>query len=392
MKLELVRGLRVDSEKVFLDADNLSDLRDLLGCVRNSDALVMMVTDGVLSRPWCLAELATAAEAGVPIVMLQIDNAFRCTPAKIQDTLANLPQYLAKVNPSATKQLEDEGFDAASIGATIMQALNKSQADGTTLSFNPSQSAVMLRSQIHQLASTMVERCCQENRQLLSFLDLQKIEPEQWRLTRQCAFYIVYAESDETAKQAQRIRDWLCSNNQLTHEQVVLHTEKNLHLRDVDALVLLQTKDVVQEPSCLAKTYLAAKLRVPIVPVCLMSKSKKPGVDIWDFEQAKSLLQNLSRHMSAGGQSRLVAENNGTPVAVVGTTLAKIIPSMISKPLDVDSVDGDSVFHAQMLDIELSLRHVIAHQLTIPTTGNDDEPPRSTSPARKNIQPTKTKG
>ena len=41
-------------EEVFLDSDNLTDLRQLLVHVRESDCLVLMHTQGVLSRPWCL--------------------------------------------------------------------------------------------------------------------------------------------------------------------------------------------------------------------------------------------------------------------------------------------------------------------------------------------------
>ena len=40
-------------EEVFLDSDNLTDLRQLLVHVRESDCLVLMHTQGVLSRPWC---------------------------------------------------------------------------------------------------------------------------------------------------------------------------------------------------------------------------------------------------------------------------------------------------------------------------------------------------
>eukprot|EP01043_Picozoa_sp_COSAG02_P035061 COSAG02_NODE_2488_length_8701_cov_25.089630_3_plen_360_part_00 len=50
LKGELTRALRVPADKVFLDADNLTDLRELLQCVENSDVFILMWTDGVLSR------------------------------------------------------------------------------------------------------------------------------------------------------------------------------------------------------------------------------------------------------------------------------------------------------------------------------------------------------
>ena len=64
LKNEIVRTLRTSSDKVFLDADNLSDLRMLLSNVKESDVFILMLTDGVLSRPWCLAELNAAADSG----------------------------------------------------------------------------------------------------------------------------------------------------------------------------------------------------------------------------------------------------------------------------------------------------------------------------------------
>ena len=39
-------------KEVFLDSDDLRDLRGLLGHVRNSDALVILQSSEVLQRPW----------------------------------------------------------------------------------------------------------------------------------------------------------------------------------------------------------------------------------------------------------------------------------------------------------------------------------------------------
>lgn len=157
-------GLRVSSEQVFLDADNLSDLRDLLKEVRQSDVFILMLTDGVLSRPWCLAELGAAVKASVPIVVLRINNAFRCSPNQMKQTLNALPDYLATKNPDALNQLIPLNLDPATMGDVILKQI---EVD-STLTFDPNQSSVMMRSQIHQLATAMVDRACPENRQLLS--------------------------------------------------------------------------------------------------------------------------------------------------------------------------------------------------------------------------------
>ena len=52
--------------RCFLDSDDLKDLRQLADHVRASDVLVLIQSSDVLSRPWCLLELLTAIDAGVP--------------------------------------------------------------------------------------------------------------------------------------------------------------------------------------------------------------------------------------------------------------------------------------------------------------------------------------
>ena len=224
------------SEQVFLDADNLSDLRELLECVKQSDVFVLMLTDGVLSRPWCLAELDAAVKGNVPIVVLRINNAFRCDPSQIQQTLAALPEYLATKNPDALRQLMPLGLEPATMGGPILKAIDTAN----TLTFDPNQSSVMMRAQIHQLATAMVDRACLENRQLLSFLDLTKVEPDPWVVKRDVAAYIVFAEGSEVVNElAAKVKAWFTRNG-LAESQVVLCTEADVAARDMDAVILLQ--------------------------------------------------------------------------------------------------------------------------------------------------------
>lgn len=56
----------------FIDSDNLRNLRNLLDHVRESECLILLQSQGVLTRPWCLLELYTAATCGVPILCLNI--------------------------------------------------------------------------------------------------------------------------------------------------------------------------------------------------------------------------------------------------------------------------------------------------------------------------------
>ena len=54
-------SLRYSGDGVFLDSDELQDLDSLFECVRaHTSFVVPLLTPGLLTRPWCVGELATA--------------------------------------------------------------------------------------------------------------------------------------------------------------------------------------------------------------------------------------------------------------------------------------------------------------------------------------------
>jgi len=53
---------------VFLDSSSLTDLRSLRDKVVSSHNFVVLLTPGVLTRPWCLVEIVTAVQSDVNIV------------------------------------------------------------------------------------------------------------------------------------------------------------------------------------------------------------------------------------------------------------------------------------------------------------------------------------
>ena len=86
---------------VYLDSSNLADLRSLFyGGVHASEVFVLLLSEGVLTRPWCLLEVREAAQMGKPIVLLELkgkrfsfDDAFAL--------LADLENELPSRNPEA---------------------------------------------------------------------------------------------------------------------------------------------------------------------------------------------------------------------------------------------------------------------------------------------------
>ena len=58
---------------VYLDSSLLTDLRTLFADgVHQSDCMVLLVSKGVLTRPWCLLELLEAKRRGVPVLPVHI--------------------------------------------------------------------------------------------------------------------------------------------------------------------------------------------------------------------------------------------------------------------------------------------------------------------------------
>ena len=404
LKLELLKALRTPDDKIFLDADSLSDLRELQACVAETDVLILMLTDGVLSRPWCLAELSTAAVSHVPIVILNINNSFQMSGGtqKVLKILNDLPAYLEQANPSATDDLKAIGLDVTKIGPLIAAAISESLSiSGNTLTFDPNQSSVMLQSQIGALARAMVETACPENSVLLP--DLVPKKPEPWVISRQIAIYVVYSEKlaaglDSSLQQlAEEVKAWLQRRCDLESHHIVLCTEHNSGIReineattldceavvkDTDIVLVLQSSEVLLEPRCLARLYSASINRVPIVPILLTGGGKDAGGSFtqWSFEQAKLTFSELGATLSSQAITSL-ERATGAATTTIGDELLQAIPNVISKPLTVGGVTTE--FEAQMCDMELTLRREMATvgkavvRTTPTTTENAENPARS---------------
>ena len=73
---------------VFLDSDGLTNLETLISHVRNSDCLVVLLTDEVLRRPWCAVEVVVACKAeSCQLMPVILDDA----TAKVSDFIARNP-------------------------------------------------------------------------------------------------------------------------------------------------------------------------------------------------------------------------------------------------------------------------------------------------------------
>ncbi len=364
LKLELKRSLRTLDDQIFLDSDNLTDLRNLLDCVEESDAVLLLYTQGVLSRPWCLLELCSAVKAKVPIIVVKIKNAFAGDTDGIGPLLDDLPAYLEDHNPRCSETLRAFDLDAAEIAAAIKPALLKHEA----LTFDPHQSSAIMHAEIAQMAQTLVDVVCPENASLIPELHKQSML-EEWPVRLTYAVYMILEEQNPVVIDiADEMKSWLVRNTALEAEHIYIQvgsrapadveaTDMTAVAEQVDCVLLLQTSKVLYEPRCLARLYAAAKCRVPIVPVFLMSSNKEQQDLVYNFEVAKPMLENLGDYLEESTASALVAAT-GTSIEAVGLALSLLLPNIISKPYQLAGSVNEN--DAQMTEIERTLRGVSA--------------------------------
>jgi len=92
MNLVELRGVR---GKVFVDSDDLIDLDKLFDVVaQDCDVIVLVWSDQVLNRPWCVGELVTAKSNKVPTVPIL----FAATIVPVEDFVINFKQHCPDIN------------------------------------------------------------------------------------------------------------------------------------------------------------------------------------------------------------------------------------------------------------------------------------------------------
>ena len=147
LKAELERALGAE---IFLDSDDLKDLRQLGQHVVDSDVLVLLQSSEVLRRPWCLVELHTAIDAGVPILAVTVASK-GYDFAQAGQLMLHLDSMLEAANPGASKVLAEAGVDikgaAWKLSSTIPNVIS--------VPFNPSASQNAIAASVLDLIEGM---------------------------------------------------------------------------------------------------------------------------------------------------------------------------------------------------------------------------------------------
>jgi len=112
---------------VFLDSSSLKDLRHLISeGLCNSDVFVLMLTEGVLTRPWCLLEVYEAKTRAIPIVLLDIQGGrFEMSNAKAY--ISHLETRMSQENPAGLDLIKQELDDIplSQLQQRVMDVLNE---------------------------------------------------------------------------------------------------------------------------------------------------------------------------------------------------------------------------------------------------------------------------
>jgi len=107
----------------FVDSDNLRNLEALEWHVQNSHNLVLLLTPGVLTRPWVLIEIITAYMNSIPIVPVEIqrvDLSFRYPDDAYYERLRTGDE----VDQDSLALLTEKGYDLATLEKAIRHVFN----------------------------------------------------------------------------------------------------------------------------------------------------------------------------------------------------------------------------------------------------------------------------
>ena len=166
---------------VFLDSDDLRDLSRLVDHVTESSCIIVVQTESVLTRPFCLLELSAAVREGVPIIGVTIEGrANRYSFEESNDFLMHLDTELDLRTPGASETLAKFGIEdlrdlAYRLSSTVPLIIS--------VSLNVGGSSNMLKAAVADLADAMKEATMPQRVPFDEWLRLrakkERLQPEQ---------------------------------------------------------------------------------------------------------------------------------------------------------------------------------------------------------------------
>jgi hypothetical protein len=129
---------------IFLDSEDLTDLMQLRRHVENSQNLVLLLTPGVLSRPWCLMEIVVAHARGIQIVPVEIQRPGIKFQFPSDDSF--YAKQLSRLKQSDLDMLQAEGIGAADISEAMRYVFRQ-----IALPFSPHKSSNIRKAELQDI-------------------------------------------------------------------------------------------------------------------------------------------------------------------------------------------------------------------------------------------------
>ena len=126
-------------DAAYLDSADLADLRELFTIgIGKSEVLVLLLTDGLLTRPWCLLEIREAVVMQKPIVLLKLKTGNSFSFEESRTLMGNIATEMPKRNkwclPELSKHLGDWSLN--DMAATVLRVINEGEESAVGLNIN----------------------------------------------------------------------------------------------------------------------------------------------------------------------------------------------------------------------------------------------------------------
>jgi len=355
---------------IFLDSSTLSDLRKLVDeGVQKSDVVVLLATEDVLIRPWCLIELVEAARARKPIVVVNVVNrgfSFH----KSRQLVIELEQEMAIRNSSGLDLLRKHfGPNLDELKTTIMGVLDANESTVVHFDSHVGDNAMIgvMKDVVERMAAATNRNVRWDGEREGSVrlaLSAQKRNSSRKQLSRLCsrtgrgltserqsrgessARSAADADADGVANEESSIFVCCSRPDALNHARV-LRSELEISMargcaiggaRDThqlipksEAFVVMLTKNLLSDPNALLEIWTALSNKLPFIPVNITGGG-------FDFSTSAQLL-DMSRTCVHDAE-----KPSGTHV-----TLQDALKQQL--PADADLMSVGQILHSSLKSI-----------------------------------------
>jgi len=321
---------------VFLDSSTLSDLRNLItDGVHKSEALVLLATKNVLSRPWCLLELLETVRVGIPVVIIKIRNSGFTFDAA-HDFVANLEAEMETVNPSGLALLHARlGSDLSELKRAVSLAIDAN--NNTAEEFDAHAGDATMLAMMKDLVEQLVEAT---GRPQLKWLGSEGAEAAT-KLKRRSSFStLTKALAGELdASNIESAVFVCCSRVDALNHARVLRWELAVKLNrgcavgggsstaklvnESELFVVLLTQQLLLDANALFEVWMAMQQNLPIVTVMVSGAG-------YDYAEASAVYEDLpsQRPETAAELQQMLPD--GVSVGTVGRMLHGNLTAIIA--------------------------------------------------------------